>query len=298
MQRGRFIFTAALAFATASAQAATLVNSDFTLQDSARPVNVWSTNGDAGLDINPSVGGVPIVLKLTDNLNDQTGTVWTLQEFEVPSFTMWADVNVDFTREFPANCPADGFAMAFAAVKADARGGGGGSLGLYGSEEVLPRFFAMELNTWREQGLEDTDQCESGKFTTFAFSNNSVDTGVGREIGAPDTGGAKVGQTTSAVKIVNGGWYRYQWNVDSATGTMTINITGLDEGNKAVQNQEMAKVTFTGTAPKLGFKGRFGLTAATGGAAQGTYIRSVRVDSPMVPASAEPPAVVPPTAGN
>jgi len=295
MHRGRFIFAAALALVTASAQAATLINSDFTLADAARPVTAWQTNGDAGLDINPSTVGVPIILKLTDNLGDQTGTVWSLQEFEVPSFTMWADVNIDFTREFPANCPADGFAMAFAAVAPDARGGGGGSLGLYGAEEILPRFIAMELNTWRAQGLEETDNCENGKFTTFAFANNSVDTGIGREAGAPDTGGAKVGQTTSAVKIVNGGWYRYQWNVDTAAGTMTVNITGLDEANKAVQNQEMAKVTFTGSAPKLGFKGRFGLTAATGGAVQGTYVRSVRVDSPMV-AVGEPPA--PATAGN
>jgi len=295
MHRGRFIFAAALALMTANAQAVTLTDTDFTLQDLTRAPVAWQTNGTAGLDLQPSGAGPAVALALTHNEGNESGTAWTLFKGRVPSFTMWADVNIDFTREFPANCPADGFAMAFAAVAPDARGGGGGSLGLYGAEEILPRFIAMELNTWREQGLEETDNCENGKFTTFAFANNSVDTGIGREAGAPDTGGAKVGQTTSAVKIVNGGWYRYQWNVDTAAGTMTVNITGLDEANKAVQNQEMAKVTFTGSAPKLGFKGRFGLTAATGGAVQGTYVRSVRVDSPMV-AVGEPPA--PATAGN
>ena len=33
-----------------------------------------------------------------------------------------------------------------------------------------------------------------------------------------------------ALKVVNGGWYRYQWNVDAAAGTMTAYVTGLDEG--------------------------------------------------------------------
>jgi len=300
MYRGRLIFAAALALVTASAQAATLVNSDFTLTDQTRLPTAWQTNYSAGLDLNPTITGVPIVLKLTENLAGQAGSAWTVQEFEVPSFTMWADINVDFKPGAPgtdATCPADGFTMAFAQVAPTAIGGGGGSLGLYGAEAIVPRFIALEVNTWKDNAIEDVGDCSTNKNVTFGFANANADTGFDRgTAGTPDKGGAKIGQVTSPVQIVNGGWYRYQWNVDTAARTMAIYLTGLDEANKTTQNQKVAEITFATGAPAMNFKGRFGLTAATGGATQGTYIRQVRIDSPMI-AAGEPPAVTPPAAG-
>jgi len=305
MHRGRFIFAAALALAAASAQAATLVNTDFTLSDATKLPTDWKTAGTAGLELRGPGSTPAISLALTHNIGNEAAAAWTVQEFEGPSFSMWADVNIDFNRLDASgaitndNCPADGFAMAFAqipdfATKLDVVGGGGGSLGLFGVETVIPRFIGFEVNTWKGQALEDTDDCSTNKFTTFAFENNNSDTGVNRDPGAADTGGAKVGQTAApaGVKIVNGGWYRYQWNVDTAAGTMSATVTGLDDANKAVSNQKLAEVTFTGSAPKLGFKGRFGVTGGTGGAVQGTRISHIRVDSPMVAAG------TPPTAGN
>jgi hypothetical protein len=306
MQRGRFIFAAALALATTSAQAATLVNTDFTLSnlsDASAGVAAWRTAGTAGLELN-APGYPPVTLALTHNVGSEGGAAWTIQEFTVPSFSMWADVNIDFNRLDESgnltndNCPADGIALAFASIPnfaktQDVVGGAGGSLGLYGRETVLPRFIAFEVNTWKGQALEDTDDCSTNKFTTFAFADNDVATvGVARDAGAADTGGGKVGQVAAGDKIVNGGWYRYQWNVDTATGKMEAYITGLDDANKAIQNKKVAEVTFSGGAPKLGFAGRFGITAGTGGAVQGTRISHIRVDSPAVAAGA------PPTAGN
>jgi hypothetical protein len=304
MYRGRFIFTAALALATVSAQAATQINSDFTLQDASRPANVWKTNRDAGLQLNADIGGTapaPIVLKLTDNQQDQRGTAWSVQQFEVPSFTMWADVNVNWKpapgAPVDTNCPADGFTMAFADVDASAVANGGGALALYGREETVPRAIAMEVNTWKDNAVEDAGDCSTGKSTTFGFADISKDTTLDRGPGDLDTGGGRLGQVTAPAKIVDGGWYRYQWNVDSAAGTMDLFITGLDESNKSVANQKVASIKLNAGAPKLNFKGRFGMTGATGGATQGTYVRSIRVDSPMV-AAGEPPAAAPPTAGN
>ncbi len=315
MHRGRFIFAAALAVVAASAQAATLVDTDFTLSNikdpSQLPTN-WKTAGTAGLELR-GPGSTPTVsLALTHNVGNEAGAAWSAQEFTVPSFTMWADVNIDFNRLDASgaitndNCPADGFAMAFAnipdfAKRLDVVGGGGGALGLFGREDVINRFIGFEVNTWKGQALEDNDDCSTNKFTTFAFENNNADTGFNRDPGDADKGGAKIGQVAAgALKIVNGGWYRYQWNVDTAAGTMSATVTGLDDANKAVSNQKLVEVKFGATAPKLAFTGHFGVTGGTGGAVQGTRIAHIRVDSPAVAAGA-PPAITPatpPAAGN
>lgn len=301
MHRGRFIFAAALALMTANAQAVTLTDTDFTLQDLTRAPIAWQTNGTAGLDLQPSGAGPGVALALTHNMNDETASAWTLFKGRVPSFTMWADVNLNFTREFPANCPADGFTLAFADVTPDAVGGPGGALGLYGNEELLPRFIAFEVNTWREQALESFPDCaENQPFITFAFSNANIDTGVARGGGTPEEGGTKVGQVIQpeGLNILNTGWYRYQWNVDVANRTMTAYITGLEEANKQHQNLKIAEVTFGADAPAFDYTGRWGVTAATGGAVQGTLVSGIRIDAPMVAAGAPPAPTAPPAAGN
>jgi hypothetical protein len=306
MHRGRFIFAAALALMTANAQAVTLVDSDFTLQDPARAPIQWQTNGTAGLDLNPTGSGPAVSLALTHNQGNEYATAWTLFKGRVPSFTMWADVNIDFNREFPANCPADGFAMLFADVSADyvSSTGGGTGLGVFGNEELASRVTAFEINTWQGNALEDAGGCTTNKFVTFAFDNISDGAnrggGSGDSNGTPEEGGPKVGQTTApaGLQIINGGWYRYQWNVDTTTRKMEAYITGLDASNSTVQNQKLVEVTFGADAPNLSFTGRWGVSAGTGGAVQGTRVSRIRIDAPMVAAGAPPAATPPPAAGN
>jgi hypothetical protein len=290
MLRSRFIAAAVLLLAAHGARAATLVHTDFTLTDRALAPVGWQTNGAAGLAPKPDGPGPVVTLALTHNQTSEAGTAWTLLRARVPSFTMWADISIDFDRAFPDNCPADGLALAFASGNPDAVGGSGSSLGLYGNEDALPRFIALEINTFYGQSLEGTDNCTNGKFLTFAFANSDEQTGVSRPGGSPEAGGGKIAQTTApdALKVVNGGWYRYQWNVDAAAGTMTAYVTGLEEGNKLVQNQQVAEVKFGSGAPNLNFIGRWGVTAATGGLVMGTHVAQVRVDAPMVAAGAPP----------
>src|SRR5262249_24124643 len=145
----------------------------------------------------------------------------------------------------------DGMTMAFAPVNTDAVASAGGGLGLYGSP---PRTFTcFEINTWRVQGLgtrAEQGDCASGKHVTFAFDwiNPQIEYSA-REAavnGTPEKGGPKIGQVLPppGMTIVNGGWYRYQWNADGATNTMTVYVTGLEERNKQFRNVEVLKVTF------------------------------------------------------
>ena len=46
-----------------------------------------------------------------------------------------------------------------------------------------PRFIALEVNTWKGQALEDTEDCSTNKFTTFGFANSDVD-GIYDELAA------------------------------------------------------------------------------------------------------------------
>jgi hypothetical protein len=307
MHRGRFIFAAALALVAASAQAATttLVSTDFTLQDQKRLPYNWTFNGNAGFFLNPQGTTPPLILALTKNDAGNASAVWTNDTFQLPSFTMWADVNIDFHPKPGLNldCPADGFAMAFANTAGpDVLGGGGGYIGLFGNGDRIPQFIGFEVNTWYGADVDDTSTCSTKKNVTFAFENVNTDTGYDRPQGDntqgdPNMGGAKVGQVTAPDSLqgkglVNGGWFRYQWDVDTAAGKMDAYITGLDDSNKAVQNMKVAAVTFGGSAPKINFKGRFGLTAGTGGGTQGTRVSQVIVVSP-----AAPPGSAPPTAG-
>jgi hypothetical protein len=280
----KFMVTAALAMTLGAAQAATLLDSDFTKASTG-----WVLNGTAQL-LDPQTAGLTQVLSLTQHEGSQTGVAWTELQQQVPSFSFIAEARIRWDQAkaeevgSDTSCPADGFAMAFAPVATDAQGGGGGALGLIGLEQ----FTAFEVNTWRGQGLGDEaarGACTSGMHETFAFDVIKADTadptrtdGVN---GTPEAGGAKIGQVVppSGAKIVNGGLYRYQWNV-AEDGTMSVYLTGLEDSNKAVQKVKVVEVKFPSSP--INFQGRWGLTAATGGATQYTEVTRARIDSPMI----------------
>jgi len=287
MLKGRFILTAVLLLAAtgvrAGAASFTIVDTDFTLQDSTKAPFDWQTNGNAGLQLD-ATGTPSITLALAHNQNSEASSAWTLISGTTPSFTMTADVKVTFDGTIPASCPADGFTMAFANTTPTGLGGGGGGLGLYGVK-TIPTLIAFELNLWHSNAILDQADCTKNEFTTFEFSNETLAAGPARNAGGTaDKGGAYIAQVTApaGLTVLNGGWYRYQWNVDAVNGTMAAYITGLDASNNTIKNMPLTNVTFTATAPKLNFSGRWGLTAGTGGAHSGVEVAHVKIVSPMV----------------
>lgn len=288
--------------AAASARAATTptVSTDFTLQDMKRLPTNWTLNGDAQFEV--TFNGTTPVFNDVSLSRDNGGTgssMWTNDTFTLPSFSMYADINVDFHPNeagVDPTCPADGFTLAFANTsKPEALGGTGGNIGLYGSDADIPQFIGFEVNTWYGNDLDDTSTCTTGKNVTFEFADIDSSTGTGRTMGGTATaGGAFVGQVTAPDALqkglINGGWYRYQYDVDTTTGKMDVYLTGLDDSNKAIQNMKLNEVTFAASAPKLAFKGRFGLTAGSGGGAEGVRVRQVVVLSPAVPGGTALPA--------
>jgi hypothetical protein len=277
MGKATMLLTMTLALAAAGVcPAATLVSTDFT-----KSTDGWQLNGDAKIDM-VSGDSRAQVLSLTQNEGGQIGTAWNQATFKVPSFSYIADVRIRFTPPSADSCPADGFAMVFAPVAPDTIGGGGGSIGIFGGPDT---FTAFDLNTWQGQGLGDNG-CSDLKNETFGIdvvnpgvADNSRGAG---NMGTPEEGGAKIGQINppTGMKIVNGGFYRYQWNVSDA-GIHTVYVTGLDDANKQFQKVKVLEVKFPNNKA-INFEGRFGLTAATGGAVQFAEIAAVRVESPMV----------------
>lgn len=280
----KFLVTAALAMTLGAAPAATLLDTDFTKASTG-----WVLNGDAQL-LDPQTAGLTQVLSLTQHEGSETGVAWTELRQQVPSFSFIADIRMRWDQAkaeeagLDTNCPADGAAMAFAPVETDATGATGGSLGLFGLEQ----FTAFEINTWRGQGLGDETEraaCTSGKAETFSFDVVKADTedptradGVN---GTPEAGGAKIGQVNppSGMKIINGGLFRYQWNV-AEDGTMSVYVTGLEDSNKQFQKVKVLETKFPSSP--INFQGRWGLTGATGGATQFTEVTHARIDSPMI----------------
>jgi hypothetical protein len=205
---------------------------------------------------------------------------------------MWADVNVRFqpgapgVEAFIRNCPADGFVLAFADASPEAVGGSGGDLALFDAPKTIPSFIGFEVNLFFGDAPGNASSlatCNSGKNVTFAFESVGKATGYARKTGTPDKGGAQVAPVTApaGLQIVNGGWYRYQWNVDTVAGTMAAYLTGLEARNSQVQNLPLSSVTFGSAAPPINFDGRWGVAAATGGAASGVNVARVRVVAPM-----------------
>jgi len=284
---------AVAAMAVGAAQAATVVDTDF-----SKGSEGWVINGTAQL-LDPKTAGVAQVLSLTQNTGNQTGTVWTEAKQMPASFSFIADVRIRHELKDPDGndvneCPADGFAMAFAPVETDYIGGGGGAVSLHSGE--IDTFHNMLVNTWRGQGSgndEERATCAGNtKYETFEFGvvtpefgdYTRLEDGIARTV---DEGGAKVNQVNppAGMKIVNGGFYRYQWNVDTATNTMTLYVTGLDEANKQFQKVKVNEAKFDPAKVKLlSFEGRWGMAAATGGAVQHTDIARARIEVPMVEA--------------
>jgi Bacterial lectin len=292
MGKLRTLFAAAmLLVVTGVAQCAVIDEADWTLRDlSKAPVN-WVLNGNARLALNPaSVAFDPIVtLRLLENRGGQSSTAWHRLKGHVDSFTFIADVRIQFEQgSFPA-CPADGMTLAFANADLTAVGAGGGSLAIFNAKKAAPDFIAFEINSWRDQGLgtaaEKSDCPNSGKNETFAFDvirgGNAKDRGGNPS--DPATGGGKIGQLNPppGMKLVNGGAYRYQWNVDGATNTMTLYVTGLEGANRQFQKVKVLEQKIG--VPILDFDGRFGMTAATGGAVMQVDVAYTRIEVPAVP---------------
>jgi len=269
---------------TSVCRAATLVNTDFTKGDTTG----WILNGDQVKVVDVAGDATrPKALQLTSDEGSQTGVAWTQLAQQVPSFSFIADVQI--RHDASLGCPADGFAMAFANITDTSTvGGGGGSLGLFGG---IDQFSAFEVNEWRGQGLgSETERadCTSGKNETFAFDviNPTVPDSTRTEGAAaadPTKGGAKIGQVVppTGMKIINGGFFRYQWNV-AEDGTMTTYVTGLSDSNKQFQKVKVLEVKIDPALKPIGFQGHWGLTAATGGAFQTTEIAAARIDSPVI----------------
>jgi hypothetical protein len=271
--------TLALAVATPG-QGATLIDTRF-----AEGTKGWVLNGEAKL-ARAAVDANSQILELTSNKEEQIGVAWTELKQKVPSFTFIADVRVDYYGEGYKDCPGDGFTLVFAPAKTDTVGVHGGSLGLFHS--AIERFTAFEVNTYPLQGLRGAaavEECKSGQDVTFAFDVIHPEAKVTvRNPGMNGTledGGAKIGQVTApeGMQIVNGGHFRYQWNV-SDDGTMAVYVTGLDDANRKFQKVKVLQVKMARNP--VDFEGRFGLTAATGGALQTVEVARVRVESPMV----------------
>jgi hypothetical protein len=280
MALARTLVTAALALTLLGAcQAAPLVETDFT-----RNADGWALVRDAKL-LTPEGSTRGQALSLTQDDGSQVGVAWTAMKFTAPSFSFIAEVEIRHPDE--TTCPAEGFAMAFAPVESDAVTGGGASLGLFHGD--IETFTAFEVNTWTGQGLgSETDRsvCNVGKHETFAIDvvNPDVEDSVrsGGYQGTPETGGAKIGKVVppAGMKIVNGGVYRYQWNV-APDGTHTVYVTGLDEKNRQFQKVKVLEVKFPDNKA-INFEGRFGMAASTGGAFQHTEIYRVSIHSPVL----------------
>jgi hypothetical protein len=269
--------------------AATLVTTDF-----SQEAKGWALNGNARLAKVTeakvaSLGGKKLeqVLELTSSEENQAGVVWTELKQKAPSFSFIADVRVRYDGGGFNDCPSDGFTLVFAPVNKDATSGDtGGSLGLFNG--TIETFTAFEVNTFSAQGLGSEDEkmnCMSGKHVTFAFDVIRPGADADRAPstnGTPEKGGAKIGQVLppDGMKVVNGGWYRYQWNV-AENGTMTVYATGLDEENKKIQKLKILEVKFP-DKKATDFEGRWGLTAATGAGFETVEVAAARVESPMV----------------
>jgi hypothetical protein len=287
----RALFALGLAVSVAGgSQAATLVDSDFTKGESKG----WVLNGDAVKIVDVSGDSArPKALQLTSDEGSQTSVAWTEMKFTVPSFSYTTEMQIRHDESL--GCPADGLAMSFANVDDTSTvGGGGGALGLFGG--AIEQFSALEINLWYNQGLGDSapnegdrSGCTFGKHITFAFdviNANLEDIGrnEGSPPGDPAKGGAKIGQVAppTGMTIVNGGWYRIQWNV-AEDGTMTAYVTGLSDSNKQFQKVKVAEAKINPDLKPIGFEGRFGLHSATGGAFSTVEVARVRVDSPVLP---------------
>jgi hypothetical protein len=283
MGKARMLFASALALAVmVPCQAATLISTDFT----KGATTGWVLNGDQVKIVDVAGDSVrPKALQLDDDQGSETGVAYTSATFTVPSISFIADVQIRHDNSL--GCPADGFGMSFVNVSDTSTvGGGGGAMGLFG----LDQFTAFEVNTWRDQGAgteDDRADCVTGKNETFAIDlvNPSVDNNsrTPGETGDAKTGGAKIGQIVppTGMKIVNGGFYRYQWNV-AEDGTMDVYVTGLSDSNKQFQKVKVLEVKIDPALKPLGFTGRFGLHSATGGAYMITEVAAARVDSPMI----------------
>jgi hypothetical protein len=249
MGKVRVLWTVALAAVSLGvASADVLVETDFSKNSTG-----WVLNGDAKL---ATIDGKQ-VLQLTEEAGSQTAVVWSELKKTVPSFSFIVDARVRFTSVGADinSCPADAILLAYANAASDAMGATGGNAGLFNNPDDIPRFIALDINTWYGQGLGEGDCSTTTAIgETLAFDNMKPDcpgcqedpdtgrAGYDRHVGQnkpgdPAKGGIRTGQVglPTGMKIVNGGTWRYHFNVDGATNTVTTYMTGLDDANRQFQ---------------------------------------------------------------
>jgi hypothetical protein len=268
-------------------RAETVLNTDFA-QGSAG----WVLHLDGQL---LNVGGRQ-VLSLTQEMNNQ-GVAWTETKRGVPSFSFIADIRIRHDAE---GCPANGVLLTYADAPSSAIGGGGSQMGVFNNPDEIGRFIALDINTYHGQGLGSGDCTEATAIPeTIALDNMKPgcpgcqdDPETGRRgydrhtgqnnPGDPAKGGIKLGQVgfPTGLKIVNGGTWRYHWNVDGATDTVTAYMTGLDESNKQFQKVKVLEVK--SGIPVLDFEGRWGFGSATATANQHTEVLAARIEAPAI----------------
>jgi hypothetical protein len=293
MGKVRMLWTVALALtATSVSQAAVLVATDFSKNSTG-----WVLNGTSKI-ADFANSSVPKGLQLTSDEGNQYALTLTDQAFKVTQFSFTADVRIGHDPNTSA-CPADGFAMAAACAEKDQDAlsdQGGTGLGIFG----LDTFTALEVNTWRGNGLgtdEEKADCVSGKNETFAIDviNPNTETSRAAGGGTPDAGGPKIGQTLppSGFKVVNGGFYRYHWTV-AANGDTQVFATGLDAGkNDQFKSVKILDVKGIKNAVPTCNNMRFTMSAGTGGAYQTTEIRQVRITDTVDPMPTGPDLTAP-----
>jgi hypothetical protein len=298
MRKARTLWTVGLAAMTVSlGHAATLVDTDFSKNADGWTIN--SSSGDdswkAGIVTPAEAAPGGMVLQLVNDANDQGGSVWTNLKTKVPSFSFTVDMR--FRHDKSHGCPADAAAMAFANADAKFVGGRGGNGALFGSDadgNSLEQFTALDLNIWHGQGLGSGD-CNDPAAVSETFGWDVVNAGTDNSRGGQDNpgdaaaGGAKIGQVAmpKGLVLMNGGFYRIQWNADQAAHTMTAYITGLEAGkNDQFKQVKVLETKFPDADPVknlIDFEGRWGITAATGGLNVIVEVSHARVDSPVIP---------------
>lgn len=243
------------AFVATAARAETLFQTDFTAA-SADAINAaWELNGVARIVEAPDEKPSPR-LRLSHGEFAESGSAWYKMPFQLSSFT--AQFDVRFRRQTEGNVtPGDGLAFAFADVPATFLGDAGGALGLYaGDSRLTPgQVFGLDINIYAGEGIG------------FALS------------GARPPIEDRPGWTTlpAGVKLVDGGVWRFTLRVTPAGSNSHAEVF-LEGGSGKLARTKIAD--YTSDSPALPAMGRFGFTAATGGATEFTDVYGVTVIAP------------------
>lgn len=246
---------ASLMLATA-ARAETLVQFDFTSTGAGDAIRAaWEFNGVAAL---ADVAGETPVLRLTQGEFAVAGSAWHKQTFSsLTSFQVQFDAR--FRRQTAEGNPApgDGLAFAFANVEPTHLGDAGGALGLYGGSDPLPEgsVFGLDINNYAVEGL-------------------SLITSGTRVFREERPGWIEI---PAGHSLSDGGVWRFTLRVTPAGANSRVELF-LEGGTTKLERTKL--IDLTSEKPVVPATGRFGFTAATGGATQFTDVLNLLVVAP------------------